>query len=126
MAKFIEASHQFRAAHVNLTKAACLLPELILRHKTLAVLHGTAAAELTEVKSISAFEQIEEISQSGNHSVYRATDKNTNVVYAIKKFIKGKDPEERRRFRREAHILASLSHPAIVPLEAIFEVLVFV
>ena len=116
------ACHQYRDARTSMTKTAFLLPELGRRHKDLDVSYGTAAAKLGDVMSISAFEHLQKISEFGNHPVFRAVDRETQVVSALKKFQLA-SPGERIRFRREAHILSSLSHPCIVHLQAIFEVL---
>lgn len=49
----------------------------------------------------------------GMGAVYRAHDVGTGKTVAIK-LIHSHDPTDRARFLREAHVLSSLSHPAIV------------
>ena len=57
---------------------------------------------------------------SGNHPVFKATEQGSTATWALKKYASVSGPEERKRFRREAHILASLSHAFIVPVAAVF------
>ena len=52
--------------------------------------------------------------------MYKATERGTTSTWALKKFASVSGPEERKRFRREAHILASLSHAFIVPVVNVF------
>lgn len=71
-----------------------------------------------EPKKIGRYEIIELIGRGGMAAVYRAFDPNFKREVAIKvlpaKFLS--DPTFRSRFDREAHTIAQLEHPTIVPV----------
>src|ERR1700712_277852 len=54
------------------------------------------------------------VSRGGMGDVYRGRDLRTDAAVAIKSIARF-EPEDTKRFVREAAVLATLSHPAIVP-----------
>jgi serine/threonine protein kinase len=52
----------------------------------------------------------------GGSEVHHGTDLRLNRPVAVKLFRPGADPESARRFDEEAHTLANLSHPGLVPV----------
>ena len=71
-----------------------------------------------ELKKIGRYEIVDLIGKGGMASVYRAHDPNFKRDVAVKvlpaKFLS--DPTFRSRFDREAHTIAQLEHPTIVPV----------
>ncbi len=66
-------------------------------------------------QSVSHYRVIEKVGRGGMGVVCRAVDTNLNRQVAIKVLPEmfSRDPERMARFKREAKLLASLSHPTI-------------
>jgi serine/threonine protein kinase len=64
------------------------------------------------------YEVISFVAAGGMGEVYRARDTRLNRIVAIKTIPEhlSSNPQMRERFKREAHVIASLSHPHICPL----------
>ena len=69
-------------------------------------------------KQIGAFEILGHLGSGGMGEVYRAKDLKLGREVAIKVLPEtfSDDPERLARFRREAHLLASLNHPNIAAI----------
>jgi len=63
------------------------------------------------------FEVLERNREGGMADIYCARDRSTGKLVAVK-LLRGGDPENVARFEREARVLATLDHPAIVRYEA--------
>ncbi|UCD76198.1 MAG: serine/threonine protein kinase, partial [Phycisphaerales bacterium] len=66
--------------------------------------------------SIEGYELLEEMSRGGQGIVYRARQRTTNRIVALKVLLAGAfaTSSQRRRFEREIELVASLEHPNIV------------
>ena len=64
---------------------------------------------------IAGYELLEQVGEGGMGRVFRARDPSLNKIVAIKILLDslGRDEEFRARFKREAQLMASLSHPSI-------------
>jgi hypothetical protein len=84
-----------------------------------AALSAPATVELRQPGRVVAGRFVVETiaGQGGLGTVYRAHDRAGDRTVAIK-LLRAGDAPDRRRFEREAGVLASLSHPAIVPYVA--------
>jgi formylglycine-generating enzyme required for sulfatase activity/tRNA A-37 threonylcarbamoyl transferase component Bud32 len=73
---------------------------------------------MTIPKKIGRYEVKEEIGRGGMAAVYRAYDPEFKRDVAVKVILQEAmhDPRFRERFKREAQTVASLEHPAIVPV----------
>lgn len=73
------------------------------------------SSESQKLPDCGRFEVIERVAQGGMGAVYRARDRSTDRTVAVK-LIEGPpgDEESRRRFAREAALLATVRHPQIV------------
>jgi len=66
------------------------------------------------------YELIEPIGRGGMGTVYRARDRELDRIVAIKVlWTVGEDADGATRMRQEAHILARLEHPGIVPIHEV-------
>src|SRR5919112_4229709 len=74
-------------------------------------------------RTLSHYRVISAIGAGGMGEVYRATDTTLGRDVAIKVLPSdvGRDPERLGRFRREAHLLASLNHPNIAAIYGLEE-----
>src|SRR5262249_2970662 len=61
------------------------------------------------------YELLEQLGRGGMGVVYKARQRTRNRLVALK-VLRGDDPQERRRFLREAELAALLDHPNIVPI----------
>jgi Tol biopolymer transport system component len=75
-------------------------------------------------QSLSHYRITAALGAGGMGEVYRATDTNLNRDVAIKVLPPevAKDPERLARFKREAHVLATLNHPHIASIYGLEEV----
>jgi eukaryotic-like serine/threonine-protein kinase len=73
---------------------------------------------MTPGTRIGTYEVIERIGFGGMGEVYRARDTKLNRDVALKVVLAAvaKDPDRLARFKREAHVLASLNHPNIAQI----------
>ncbi len=101
-----------RAIHMAKRQARCSSAE--------ADIHGTPVNEdLSDLReAFPAFEIFEEIHYGGQGIVYRAIQRATKRVVALKVLLAGPRATERqrRRFEREAELISRLEHPNIVTL----------
>ncbi|MHC4235155.1 MAG: serine/threonine protein kinase, partial [Planctomycetota bacterium] len=72
------------------------------------------------IGSLGPYELCQEVSRGGQGVVYRARQRGTNREIAVKRLLAGAlaTPSMRRRFEREAEVLASLNHPNVVTVFA--------
>ncbi|MDF1665440.1 MAG: bifunctional serine/threonine-protein kinase/formylglycine-generating enzyme family protein [Planctomycetota bacterium] len=85
---------------------------------------GESTAEMVRVlvtqgaqkKVFGNYEILGELSRGGMGVVYRARQRMSGRIVALKLMLDGSDPEENLRFRREAQALAKLAHPSIIPI----------
>ncbi|MHC4065970.1 MAG: serine/threonine-protein kinase, partial [Planctomycetota bacterium] len=72
------------------------------------------------IGSLGPYELCQEVSRGGQGVVYRAQQRGTNRDIAVKRLLAGAlaTPSMRRRFEREAEVLASLNHPNVVTVFA--------
>ena len=68
----------------------------------------------SEPDFIGDYEVLSTLGSGGMGEVYKAKDRRTGKVVAIKSLLRKSDPEGLERFRREAEIGLRLSHPKIV------------
>ena len=80
--------------------------------------NGAAERRLLERAVAGRYRLAELISRGGMGAIYRAVELGLERPVAIKLLApaRAQDPDERGRFRREARILASLSHRNIIPV----------
>jgi len=64
------------------------------------------------------YEVLDVIARGNMGVVYRARDRRLGRLVALKQILGGESEEDRRRFLREAEVVARLSHPNIVALHA--------
>ncbi|HEY7573746.1 MAG TPA: protein kinase, partial [Thermoanaerobaculia bacterium] len=69
-------------------------------------------------KRLGPYEILSELGRGGMGEVYRARDTRLGRDVALKVIAAdaAEDPETRRRFEREGRVLASVSHPHVVPV----------
>ncbi|HYQ90325.1 MAG TPA: protein kinase [Candidatus Binatia bacterium] len=69
-------------------------------------------------KTIAHYRVLEPLGAGGMGEVFRARDLHLDRDVAVKVLLRGSlaDPTDRERFRREAHVLASLSHPGVATI----------
>jgi tetratricopeptide (TPR) repeat protein len=63
--------------------------------------------------ALDRFELQRQIGSGGMATIYRAVDRETGGVVALK-ILHGRSSEQTERFRQEAEVLAELTHPAVV------------
>ena len=63
--------------------------------------------------SLDRFELQRQVGSGGTATVYRALDRQTGALVALK-ILHGRSSEQTGRFGQEAEVLAELSHPAVV------------
>jgi tetratricopeptide (TPR) repeat protein len=78
-----------------------------------------SSERLPQKTHIGKYEILEKIGQGGMGVVYRVFQKELQQQYALKLLTDGEfaDPEQLQRFKNEAQIVASLSHPYIVKIQ---------
>jgi serine/threonine-protein kinase len=92
-------------------------PELALQFPV-HVLHGTEAFGLVVDRCLDDYGKRTQLSSAGaNHVVWEAVDPDTKLACVLKEF-KSSDP--RKWLRRQAHVMARLQHPNLLPVQAIF------
>ena len=71
-----------------------------------------------QLPTVEGFELLEALGSGGMGVVYKARQLRLNRVVALKMILSGAHatPEERRRFRQEAEVIARLRHPNIVQI----------
>ena len=72
---------------------------------------GPQTVRVAEPTSSTLYDLVEQIGEGGMGTVFRAKDRTTGVIVAVKLLKKDADAV---RFAREVHVLAKLSHPNIV------------
>ncbi len=74
-------------------------------------------------KSIAHYRVTEMLGKGGMGEVYRATDTKLNRDVALKVLpeVFARDADRMARFKREAHVLASLNHPNIASIYGLEE-----
>ena len=92
------------------------------RHKRIS---GKAARQqiISALEQAGPYEVVGEVARGGMGIVFKARDRHLRRLVAIK-VLRGDsgDPDEIRRFRREAEAAAKLQHSNIVPIHAVGEV----
>ena len=68
------------------------------------------------IESIGRYQILGTLGEGGQAVVYRAYDPNVQREVAVKVLLSAMEGHFRSRFEREVHIIASLEHPAIVPV----------
>ena len=83
---------------------------------------GCWATLSTGEKATAVYELQEQISCRANQ-VYRARNKGTGEIVALKVINRNtlKSVKQRRRIRREVHLLSKIQHPNLVRLYGVFE-----
>ena len=91
---------------------------ILALHVTDPAISGAAERRLLERAVAGRYRVAELVSRGGMGAIYRAMEPGLERCVAIKLLApaRARDPDERGRFRREARILASLSHRNIIPV----------
>ncbi len=94
---------------------------LLAQHAGALSIPALAALAGTGIEFIGHYRVTVKLGEGGMGTVYRATDTRLNRDVAIKVLpdIFARDPDRMARFRREAHVLASLNHPNIAAIHGL-------